>query len=59
MCFVVSFLDGECNIASRCIASKFRKLVRKVLFLAKVQLVCILCSLVYPLMNITLIHIRT
>ena len=59
MCFVVSFLDGKCNITSRIIASKFRKLVRKVLFLAKAQLVCILCSLVYPLMNITLIHIRT
>ena len=55
----IFFRWSECNITSRVIASKFRKLVRRVLFLAKAQLVCTLCSLVYPLMNITLIHIRT
>ena len=53
-CYIF-FLDGKCNIASSYIASKFRKLASMVLFLAKVQLVCILCSLIYPLMNITLI----
>ena len=57
--YCIFFRWSECNITSRVIVSKFRKLVRRGLFLAKVQLVCILCSLVCPLMNITLIHIRT